>query len=112
MRGDVTGEQGIAVRCRFRGNFSAEIAGGASAVLDHDLLPEELGQPGGHDTVRNVDAAAWREGHDDANRPAGVRLRVCFHPRDQSREYHYDCRCCSPALYHDSSFDYRTIPKQ
>src|SRR6185436_17812173 len=80
-------------------------AGRARAVLDHDLLPEEIGKAGSHYAVRDVDAAARRERDDDAHRPVGIRLIGRRGRRDQA-ENHNDKSSDDPAPPHVSSIHY------
>src|ERR1700751_819496 len=61
--------------------LGGEIAGGADPVLDHELLPEPLGEPLSHQARGEVAAAAGRKADDDPHRPR----RITLHPSDAWR---------------------------
>src|SRR5258708_2486141 len=58
-----------------RHGVDAYVAAGAGAVLDHDLLPEPLGQPRRDGARHQVGAAARRKGNDETDGFCGVGLR-------------------------------------
>jgi len=69
-------EKGVAVRGGLGDRRRADGAGRAGPVLDDHLLAERLAE-GGRDGARgDVDVAARRPGHDDAQRLARKLLRV------------------------------------
>ena len=61
-------QQRVAVGQRVRGDFSADDAAGAAAVIDHHLLAEQRAHVIGHDATDDVVAAARGKGHDDPHR--------------------------------------------
>ena len=69
---DVAEEDGVAVGRGLRRRVQADVARGAGAVLDHDLLAEQLGQARLQDAADEVRRAAGRERHDHAHRLVGV----------------------------------------
>src|ERR1700746_1884034 len=54
--------------------LGGEIAGGADPVLDHELLPEALGEPLSHQARGEVAAAAGRKADDEPHRPRRITL--------------------------------------
>lgn len=70
-------EQAVAVGRGARGLRRAEIAAGASAVVDDDLLPQSLGQPGRDESRQNIHAAARRRCHDHAHGFGRISLCPC-----------------------------------
>ena len=60
--------QGVAVGWALQQGHHAEVAAGARAVLDHDVLLQFLGQARRHQARGDVGGAARRVGHDDAQR--------------------------------------------
>ena len=76
MRRGIGEAERVAVGGGVRDRFGAEIAAGAGAVLDHELLAEPLTKLLRHDAGDNVGAAAGRERHDQMDRPLGPRCRL------------------------------------
>ena len=67
------GEQhGVAVGRRGDRGLRCDIAAGAGAVLDHELLAEMVGQRLRHDARHGVDRAARRKAVDEAHRMVGI----------------------------------------
>ena len=64
----------MAVGLGARGGFHADVAGGAAAVIDHDLAAELRGERLGDEARHDVHAAAGRERRDQPDRLAGVGL--------------------------------------
>jgi hypothetical protein len=89
----------VAIRRRTRDGFHPDIAGGAAAIFDYHLLPQQLGQPGADDPSDDIDAAAGRERRDQTNRlvrvivglrrsGAGQRESACQHRHQQDNYFH------------------------
>jgi hypothetical protein len=68
-------EDGVAVAGRFRGELRADVAAGARAVVDDDLLPQHLRHPLSEDARDRVRIAAGGARDDHADRLRGIRLR-------------------------------------
>ncbi len=66
----------IAIRCRFRCEFGADVASGAATVIDDHLLAETFTQFGCKQTRRSIRASPRYEGHDQTNGLGGITLRV------------------------------------
>ena len=75
-RRDVAEQQRVAVGRRLGDGVGADHAARAGAVVDDDRLAERLGQRLLHDARIEIDRAARRERHDDADRLRRIRLRV------------------------------------
>ena len=69
-------QQRVAVARRLRHHLGADDAAGAAAVVDDDLAAGDLRQLGADDARDDVDGAAGRERHDQADRPIGIGLRL------------------------------------
>ena len=52
------------------GIFRPDVAGGAGAIVDDDLLTGNFGKPSGEDAADRIGAAAGRKRHDESNRLA------------------------------------------
>ena len=71
---------GVAVGRRIDHRLGADIAAGAGAVLDHELLAEMVRQPVAQNAGDDVVRAAGREAHDQVHGPFGIlglRRRRC-----------------------------------
>jgi hypothetical protein len=83
-------EQRVAVRGGVGGELRADDAVRAAAVVDHDLLPDPVGQLQPEIAGEHVVAAAGRERDDQADRAGGVvvglLLRRGMAPRHQGGE--------------------------
>jgi hypothetical protein len=75
----------VAVGRRLRRRGGADVAAGAGAVLDDDVLPPRLGQLLRDDPAERVDGAAGGERDQHANRPLGIALRPCAGARRKQR---------------------------
>src|SRR5215831_19064483 len=62
-------EHRVSVRGRLHDDLGAEIAPGASPILDHEWLPQTLRQPLTHQARDDVAHAAGGKGNDETNRP-------------------------------------------
>src|ERR1700754_4468730 len=80
-------QDGVAVRRRFRDDVRAEIAAGTWAIVDDDRLLENLAHLVGDDLAEDADAAAWRIGHDHADRPVRIALRLRAHRSGADRKH-------------------------
>ena len=67
--------QAVTVGRRSGGQFGADGAVGAGAVVDHDLLFQRVTELGGEDACHQISGAAGREADDDADGPDRVVLR-------------------------------------
>src|SRR5215831_6440723 len=67
-------QERIAVRCRARDRFGSDIATGARAVLDDELLAKAFRQPFTHETCEDVSRTASLKADDQAHRPRRVDL--------------------------------------
>ena len=76
-------EKRIAVGRRVRGDFRAEVAARAGAVVDHELLPEAFGHLLDDDARHDVDGAARRGRDEDAHGSRRIRLRPCRRRRGE-----------------------------
>jgi len=65
----------MAVGRRLGGNFGADDAVGAAAVVDHHLLADTLAELLPHEAADDVVAAAGRERHNQTDRFRGKFLR-------------------------------------
>ena len=75
---DVSKQDGVAVGSRAGDDFDADVAAGAGAVLDYDLLAQQLHELRLDDTGDEVGRATGRERNDHADRLCrviGRRLR-------------------------------------
>ena len=72
VRAGAADRQRVAVGRRARGDFGADDAARAAAVLHDDLLPERRAERRGHEARREIDEAARRKADDDAHRLGGI----------------------------------------
>jgi hypothetical protein len=79
---DVELDERVPVGGRAHHLLGGEIAGGADSVLDHELLPEPLGQPLSHQARGQITAAPGRKADDETHRPRGIALRPSLRPSD------------------------------
>ena len=109
---------GVAVRRGFRARFRANDAGGAAAVVHHDLHAEDFADLEGDDARDDVRGAAGGEGHDPADgllrlpvlrrgrgrgqrrdgdqqeaREHGVSFRIEYAMQPRARVRRSGCRC-------------------
>ena len=68
-------EERVAVGYRFRRQFGANQAAGATPVVDDELLTELRGEPRQHHARDDVGRAAGGHGHDHAHRLFRIGLR-------------------------------------
>ena len=66
-------QQRVPVRLRRRCDLAANIARGARSVVRYHLLAQLLAEVIGNDAATGVGHTPWREGNDQADRPAGIR---------------------------------------
>ena len=76
QRAHVGDSQRVAIRRGFGAHRGAEVASGAGAVVDDDLIPRVLEGTGRDRPDHEVGAAARREGNDDAHRLCREFLRM------------------------------------
>ena len=60
---------GVTVGRRLRAGFHADVATGAGAILDHEVLAQAALQLVRQDTRQHIGSTAGRERHDDLHRP-------------------------------------------
>src|SRR5262249_10742569 len=65
-------EQRVAIGRRLGHEVGPDVAAGAGAVFDDDRLAPGFRQPRPQETGQDIDRAARRIGHDDANRMVGI----------------------------------------
>jgi hypothetical protein len=82
-RADVAEEHRVAVGRGLRRGVDADVARGAGAVVDHDLLAEQLGEPRLHDAADEVRRAARGERNDHPDRTICIGLRECDQRKQQ-----------------------------
>src|SRR5262249_47170941 len=80
-RRDVAGEKRVTVRHRLGRDLGADVSARPAPVVDDDLLPQHVAQPGGYDAGDDVGRAARGEGYDVAQWPVGISLRRRPHRR-------------------------------
>ena len=68
-------QQRVAVGRRAHHRLGRDVAAGARPALDHERLPEPLGQPLADEPGEDVGRAAGRKADDDAHRPGRPGLR-------------------------------------
>ena len=69
MRARIGEPDRVAVGFGARDRFGPHIAAGAGAIVDDDLLLEPFAEFLGDDARDDVGTAAWREWHDQPDRP-------------------------------------------
>ena len=69
-------KQRVTIRRRLHDGLGRDIGSGARPVLEHEWLPEALGQLLADQARHNVGATARRIADDDANRPSRIGLRA------------------------------------
>ena len=94
---------GVTVGRRFRDDLGSELAAGAAAIVDHDLLTEGLAQFMRDDAADDVGAAAGRKADDHPYRFRRIRLSVscCYRyarGSQREREAKSFCMTTSPAV--------------
>jgi hypothetical protein len=92
----------VAVRRRLRRRLAGDVAAGAAAVLDHDLLAPGLRQVPGHDARDGIGAAAGRIGHDQAHVARRPGLRPCAADKGKRGDAGDGCGDELPARDHRS----------
>ena len=83
--GDVTEHHGVTIGGRFRDNGHADVAVGAGAVVDDDLLAQLIRQHRRNRTRQRIRAAARGVGHDKTHRTRRIGLRGNGRGRGQQR---------------------------
>jgi hypothetical protein len=96
-------QQGVAIRGRFGDRFGSDVAAGAGAVLNDELLAEAIGQPLTHQARLDVGSPAGGKADDDAHRPRriGLRPRNAGHGRQRSGT-HGQMQECAAGKFHDA----------
>src|ERR1041384_7452547 len=68
-------QQRVAIGRRLGDHLGADVAAGARAILDDELLAEALRQPLTHQARLDVGGPSGRKADDDAHRPRWIGLR-------------------------------------
>ncbi len=71
-------QQSVPIRRSVRGEFDADVACCARAIVDHELLAERLAELGRDDARRDIDSGPGRKIHDHAHGTRGVGLRESY----------------------------------
>src|SRR2546428_14104145 len=71
------GEERVAIRRRTHDNLGGDIAAGARAVLDDELLTEPLGQRLSHNARDDIDRLSGGKTDHHAHRARGINFRAC-----------------------------------
>ncbi len=83
----VSHQERIAVGRRVHDRLGADIAAGARAVVDDELVTELVRQPLRNEARRDVDRAGGRSADNQSHRPGRIGLRSCD-PRCRRKRDH------------------------